>query len=113
MSFTGFASFQRQKGGDEMSRLNHYAISAILGSEIVGRVNAGHGQIASVGDARQYFNRRAAQHAPEPESGDPDIAIGRLRSAFLAAREVFGDTFSTDRYLADLKRNKVFLDKCR
>ena len=39
-----------------MSRLNHYAISAILGSEVIGPVKMGHGQIASMVGGQKYFD---------------------------------------------------------
>jgi site-specific DNA-methyltransferase (adenine-specific) len=97
-----------------MNRLNHYAISAILGSEIVGRVKVGHGQIASVANAQQYFERHGAMDAKAPaRSGDHDIDIALLRKAFMRARRECGDRFSTDRYVAEPKRNRVFLAKCR
>ncbi|HVS36170.1 MAG TPA: hypothetical protein VMS17_11365 [Gemmataceae bacterium] len=96
-----------------MSRLNHYAISAILGSEIVGPVKVGHGQIASVADAQQFFDRRTAQHAEGAAGTDQGFDADSLRAAFFAAREHFKDRFSTDRYVADPERNKMFLKKCR
>ena len=96
-----------------MSRLNHYAISAILGSEIVGPVKVGHGQIASVADAQRYCDRRTARHSENAVLDDQGVDADSLRAAFLAAREHFGDRFSTDRYVAEPERNKVFLDKCR
>jgi hypothetical protein len=96
-----------------MSRLNHYAISSILGSEIVGPVKVGHGQIASIANAQQYFDGRAALHSEDDENTDQaTVDVDLLRSAFLAARKEFGDNFSTDRYVAEPERNKVFLKKC-
>ena len=100
-------------GVTQVSRLNHYAISAILGSEIVGPVKVGHGQIASVADARRYFDRRTAQHSEGAAEDEQDVDVDLLRAAFFAAREHFGDRFSTDRYVAEPERNKVFLKKCR
>lgn len=98
-----------------MSELNHYAISAILHSEIVGPVEVGHGQIASLGDAQRYFDILTANERPartaRRQSGD--INIGHLKQAFFAARETFKDRGSTDLYIADPKRNEVFLALCR
>jgi site-specific DNA-methyltransferase (adenine-specific) len=98
-----------------MSDLNHYAISAILHSEIVGPVEVAHGQIASLGDAQRYFDVLAADERPagtgRRQSGE--INIDRLKQAFFAARETFKDRGSTDLYIADPKRNEVFLALCR
>jgi hypothetical protein len=98
-----------------MSGLNHYAISAILHSEIVGPVEMGHGQIASLGDAQRYFDVVAAKERPVATGrrDGGDINIDRLKKAFFAAREMFKDRGSTDLYIADPKRNEVFLALCR
>ncbi|HEY7311239.1 MAG TPA: hypothetical protein VH643_17895 [Gemmataceae bacterium] len=98
-----------------MSDLNHYAISAILDSEIVGPVEVSHGQIASLGDAQRYFDVLAANESPtgvgRRQGGD--INIDRLKQAFFTAREMFKDRGSTDLYIADPKRNEAFLALCR
>jgi hypothetical protein len=98
-----------------MGDLNHYAISAILHSEIVGPVKVGHGQIASLGDAQRYFDVLAANESPAGtgQRQGNDINIDRLKQAFFAARETFKDKGSTDLYIADPKRNEVFLALCR
>lgn len=97
-----------------MSDLNHYAISAILHSEIVGPVKVGHGQIASLGDAQRYFDVIAANEPPaESGRGGGRINVKLLKRAFFAAREAFKDRGSTDLYIADPNRNVVFLALCR
>ncbi|MGH7173393.1 MAG: hypothetical protein ACRELG_24175 [Gemmataceae bacterium] len=98
-----------------MSDLNHYAISAILHSEIVGPVKAGHGQIASLGDAQKYFDVLAANERPAGTGRRQrgDINVDGLKRAFVAARDTFKDRGSTDLYIADPNRNAVFLALCR
>lgn len=96
-----------------MSNLNHYAISAILHSEIVGPVKAGHGQISSLGDAQRYFDTLAASERPTGRVQGGGIDVNRLKKAFFAARKTFRDKGSTDLYIADPKRNSVFLELCR
>lgn len=99
-----------------MSNLNHYAISAILHSEIVGPLDMGHGQIASLGDAQRYLDVLAANESPAGSGRrrrGGGIDIDRVKQAFLAAREMFKDRGSTDLYVADPKRNEVFLALCR
>src|SRR5262245_771356 len=96
-----------------MSNLNHYAISAILHSEIVGPVKTGHGQIASLGDVQRYFDTLAADERPTGHVQGRGIDVDRLKQAFFAARKTFKDTGSTDRYIADPERNQVFLALCR
>lgn len=96
-----------------MNRINPYAVSAILGSEIVGTVKAGHGQISSVADAQWFFDRRVNQHSETAERPSRQFDADSLRTAFYAARAEFGDNWSTDRYVADPERNAVFLAQCR
>jgi site-specific DNA-methyltransferase (adenine-specific) len=98
-----------------VSDLNHYAISAILQSEIIGPVEVAHGQIASLADAQRYFDVLAVNERPEGmrrrQRGEIDVES--LRKAFLAARGSFKDRGSTDLYIADPERNAVFLALCR
>lgn len=96
-----------------MSNLNHYAISKILHSEIVGPVAVGHGQIASLGDAQRYFDTLAAGERPAGRRQGGNIDVRHLKEAFLAARATFKDRGSTDLYIADPERNTVFLALCR
>jgi hypothetical protein len=49
-----------------MSKLNHFAISSILNSEIIGRAGFGHGQIASLGDAQRHFDVLEASECEHP-----------------------------------------------
>lgn len=96
-----------------MSNLNHYAISAILHSEIVGPLKTGHGQIASLGDVQRYFDTLATDERSSGHIQGRGIDVNRLKKAFFAAREAFKDRGSTDLYIADPERNTVFLDLCR
>lgn len=97
-----------------MSDLNHYAIGAMLHSDIVGPVRVGHGQIASLGDAQRYFDVLAEKERCASAGGrDGGINVDRLKRAFFAARDTFKDRGSTDLYIADPKRNAVFLEFCR
>jgi hypothetical protein len=74
-----------------MSRLNHFAIGSILNSEIVGRSNFGHGQLASLGDAQRYFELLGAAD-PFQLSGDEHRADLKLVvEAFHAVRNARGD----------------------
>ncbi len=98
-----------------MSDLNHFAISAILQSEIVGPVEVGHGQIASLGDVQRYVDVLAANERPTGTTGREggEINIDHLKQGLLAARETFKDRGSTDLYIAHPERNEVFLASCR
>jgi site-specific DNA-methyltransferase (adenine-specific) len=96
-----------------MKKLNHFAISSILNSEIVGRGKFGQGQIESLGDAQHYFDMLATDESPaiahEGESVDLEVIV----KAFHAVRNRRGDRGSPDLYVADPERNAVYLAKCR
>lgn len=96
-----------------MPKLNHYDISSILNSEIVGPVEFGHGQINSLGDVQKYFDLADVSHAPAALHASEHVPVLKVRDAFLAVRNVRGDLGSPDLYIADPDRNKLFLDKCR
>jgi len=96
-----------------MSRVNHFAISSVLNSQIVGRANFGHGQIASLGDAQRYFDllttNEPFQLSGEEERADLDLVV----KAFHTIRNARGDRGSADLYIADPERNTQFIDQCR
>ena len=97
-----------------MSNVNHFAISSILHSEIVGKFKSGHGQIRSLADAQKQFDVLAeADRAASDRRGEnaPDIAT--VSQAFLLVRDEFADKRSPDFYIADPERNSKFLEKCR
>jgi hypothetical protein len=96
-----------------VSRLNHFAISAILQSEIVGPVNLGHGQIASLGGSQRYFDVLGTSESPSISGTDIISQMQKVIKAFLAIREERGDRGSADLYVADPNRNAQFLAKCR
>jgi hypothetical protein len=96
-----------------MSKVNQFAISAILNSEIVGRVKFGHGQIDSLGDGQRFLDARAIVQAPAEIHGDEVVDKDRVKKAFLQVRTARGDRGSADLYIADPERNALFLAKCR
>lgn len=98
-----------------MSELNHFAISAILGSEIAGQVNFGHGQIASLGDGQKYLNLVRGQHACLSQELNSTLRadVRTVKDAFLAVRNEDGDKKSADFYVAEPSRNARFIAKCR
>jgi hypothetical protein len=96
-----------------MPKLNHYDISSILNSEIVGPAEFGHGQINSLGDAQKYFDLVDVTHAPASLHANEEVPVLTVRDAFLAIRNARGDKGSSDLYIADPNRNRLFLDKCR
>src|SRR5262245_61910470 len=93
-----------------MSQLNHYAISTILGSEIVGPVPVGHGQIASMGDAQRYFDTLRASAPPTIAHHAEVVDVKLVTRAFLEVRKNEG---STELYIADPDKNAEFLRACR
>jgi site-specific DNA-methyltransferase (adenine-specific) len=93
-----------------MRKLNHYAISAILGSEIVGRVNVGHGMIASAADAQRYFDTLEENEPIADQHRNEEVDVELVKRAFFAVRH---DQGSTDLYIADPVRNSAFLAECR
>jgi hypothetical protein len=96
-----------------MSDINQFAISAILGSEIVGRFEPGHGQIASVGDVQRYFDALGVVKSPAELHRGEQADVATVVRAFHAVRNLRGDRGSPDLYVADPERNAEFLAKCR
>src|SRR5437879_4213804 len=96
-----------------MSDLNHFAISSILNSEIVGRTKVGHGQIASQGDAQKFFDLLDTRVPPAEVHENEDVDVHAVVETFHAVRNARKDRGSPDLYVADPKRNVQFLAKCR
>jgi site-specific DNA-methyltransferase (adenine-specific) len=96
-----------------MNDINHFAVSSILNSEIVGRSKFGHGQIDSREDAQRYFDLLGITESPEILHGNEEIDPQKVIAAFHAVRNARGDQGSPDLYIADPERNAVFLAKCR
>jgi hypothetical protein len=88
-----------------MSDINHFAISSILGSEIVGRYQFGHGQIGSLGDAQRYFEALAVTESPATLHRGEKVDDKQVVKAFHAVRDARGDRGSPDLYVADPERN--------
>jgi hypothetical protein len=98
---------------DDMSDINHFGISSILNSEIVGRAKFGHGQIASLGDAQRFFDLLDAEESPSIVHQNESVDVEAVVRAFHAVRNARGDRGSPDLYVADPDRNALFLAKCR
>src|SRR5437764_11527734 len=96
-----------------MSEINHFALSSILNSEIVGRFETGHGRIASQGDAQRYFDLLGTMRPPSGVHADERVDVAVVVRAFRAVRDARGDRGSPDLYVADPERNAIFLAKCR
>jgi hypothetical protein len=96
-----------------MSEINHFAISSILHSEIVGRTRFGHGQIAAMGDPQRYFDLLTVGASPAVAYGDEEIDANVVVRAFHEVRNVRKDRGSPDLYVADPERNLQFLGTCR
>ncbi len=96
-----------------MSDINHFVISSILHSEIVGRTRFGHGQIASQGDAQKMFDLLNVGVNPAVVCGNKDVDIHAVVRAFHAIRDSRKDRGSPDLYIADPERNLLFLAECR
>jgi hypothetical protein len=96
-----------------MSDINHFAISSILNSEIVGRSQFGHGQIGSRGDAQRYFDFLGFTESPAVLHRNEEVDAEKVIEAFHAVRNARGDRGSPDLYVADPERNAVFIAKCR
>jgi site-specific DNA-methyltransferase (adenine-specific) len=96
-----------------MSNLNHYVISAILNSEIVGRTKFGHGQIASQADAQRVFDLLEVGVPPAIVHGNEEVNVHAVVEAFHAIRNARKDRGSTELYIADPQRNAEFVAKCR
>jgi hypothetical protein len=97
----------------KMSKVNQFAISAILNSEIVGRFEVGHGQIDCLGDAQHFLDLRGIVQAPAEIHGDEKVDKEKVKEAFLQIRNARGDRGSSDLYIAEQERNSLFLGKCR
>src|SRR6266851_2810373 len=96
-----------------MSEINHFAISSILNSEVVGRFKFGHGQIGSQADAQRYFDLLGVNEAPAATHGNEEVDVDTVVRAFHEVRNARGDRGSRDLYVADPERNATFLAKCR
>jgi len=96
-----------------MSKVNQFAISAILNSEIVGRFEFGHGQIDSLADGQRFLDVRGIVQSPAEIHGDEIVNKEKVTNAFLQVRNARGDRGSSDLYIADPERNALFLAKCR
>jgi site-specific DNA-methyltransferase (adenine-specific) len=96
-----------------MSDINHFAISSILNSEIVGAAKFGHGQIASQGDVQKFFSLIDVGLPPGVARGNEDVDVHAVVKAFHVVRDVRNDRGSPDLYVADPERNVQFLAKCR
>lgn len=96
-----------------MNEINHFAISSILNSEIVGRAKFGHGQIASLGDAQRFVDMLGVGESPSNVHQNESVDVEAVKRAFLAVRKARGDRGSPDLYVADPDRNAIFLAKCR
>lgn len=96
-----------------MNKVNQFAISSILNSEIVGRFNFGHGQIDSLADGQRFLDTRSIVQSPAEIHGDETVDKEKVKKAFLEVRDARGDKGSPDLYIADPERNALFLAKCR
>jgi hypothetical protein len=96
-----------------MSDINHFAISSILNSEIVGRSQFGHGQISSLGDVQRYLDLLRITEAPAILHLNEEVDVQKVIESFHSVRNARGDRGSSDLYVADPERNVIFLTKCR
>jgi hypothetical protein len=96
-----------------MNDINHFAISSILNSEVVGRFKFGHGQIGSQGDAQRYFDLLGVTESPGILHRSEEVDVQKVIEAFHAVRNARDDRGSPDLYVADPERNAAFLAKCR
>jgi len=96
-----------------MSDINHFAISTILNSEIVGRTKFSHGQIASQGDVQKSFDLLDVGLPPAVAHASEKVDVHRVVEAFHATRNDRKDLGSPDLYVADPDRNLQFLARCR
>ena len=95
-----------------MSKVNQFAISAMLHSEIVGRANFGHGEIDSLGDGQRFLALRNFVESPAEIYSDESVDPKKVALAFLDIRTKRADRGSADLYIADPERNALFLAKC-
>lgn len=94
-----------------MPNLNHYAIGSLLGAQLVGEFEIGHGQIESLGDAQAFLDRRRRFEVFHPRTAMTDRS--HVIEAFLKVRDARGDKGSSDLYIADPVRNAEFIQVCR
>lgn len=93
-----------------MAQLNHYAISSILGSQIIGRTKVAHGQIGSLQTAQNIIDLRSRLVSPAEIYHCEQVPQDLVIEAFRAVRQ---DRGSPDLHVADPQRNRAFLKKCR
>jgi hypothetical protein len=96
-----------------MSEINHFAISSILNSEIVGKAKFGHGQIASLADSQRYCDLLSTNEPTRLAHRNECVDIDLVVRAFHVVRDSRNDRGSPDLYVADPVRNTIFLHKCR
>jgi site-specific DNA-methyltransferase (adenine-specific) len=96
-----------------VSDINHFAISSILGSEIAGRFNAGHGQIDSLGDAQRFVEAKRLAQTTGRHRVRERVDKDKVAEVFLQLREARGDLSPPDLYIADPLRNEEFIARCR
>ncbi len=96
-----------------MSKINHFRISSILESEIVGPLQFGRGRIEALGDGQRYFDSMKHNKPPSIVHASDEVDIQRIIRVFLAFRKQREDRGSPDLYVADPVRNQQFLAKCR
>ncbi|MFN0051790.1 MAG: hypothetical protein ACKV0T_06345 [Planctomycetales bacterium] len=96
-----------------MIALNQFEISSILNSEIVGRAQFGHGQVASLGDAQRFVNLLHVEKSPAIRYANERADMSLINEAFRSVRNFRKDQGSSDLYVADPVRNAEFIAKCR
>lgn len=96
-----------------MSKVNQYAISAILNSEILGEFDFGHGQIDSLADDQRFLDARALVISPSEIHYGEKVDLAKVKKAFLEVRNRHGDRRSPDYYVAEPSRNAEFIANCR
>jgi hypothetical protein len=96
-----------------MAKLNHFALSASLGSTLGPRVTVRHGQIGSMQLSATLAGlverRKAFVEALNPHDDLPKLYEKAVTQAYLLVRQ----GFSSDRVLADPKLNSAFIRACR
>jgi len=95
-----------------MTKINHYDLSRVLGSQIVGAVNVGHGQLECSRVTQSVNASRTAIAATELHDDVP-IDASRVVELFKRVRERRGDSGSPDLYIADRTRNMELVDAWR
>ena len=90
--------------------INHYDLSRILGSEIVGKVDVGHGQIEAHRTLSSLNSLGSSEIAQNPGEA---VDWKSVCDIFLKVREERGDQGSPDLYIADRERNEELLKAWR